>query len=110
MFEVWVIRMSRHIDLEKNVVFYGSSMLPRELFSNSDELENKFLSETFDVARSIAELKLSEDELALYQSVVITWPEEYFGETLGPEALVQKITDSCRTKSRSVHRRHTKLQ
>lgn len=89
MFEVWVIRMTRYIDLKRNIVFYGSSMLPRDLFSSSDEPETRFLSETFDLARSIAELKLSDDELALYQSVVVTWPEGNFGELLKPAAITE---------------------
>lgn len=36
----------------------------------------------FDAAKSIARLKLTETELALYQSLVLLWPGKYFSSFL----------------------------
>lgn len=66
--------MSRLMDLSQNAVLYGEVMLPQEAFYTSNSLEMKLVAGIFETAKSIAELKLTETELALYQSLVLLWP------------------------------------
>lgn len=68
--------MSRLMDLSQNAVLYGEVMLPQEAFYTSNSLEMKLVAGIFETAKSIAELKLTETELALYQSLVLLWPGE----------------------------------
>ncbi|XP_055698252.1 probable nuclear hormone receptor HR3 isoform X2 [Phlebotomus papatasi] len=74
-FELAIVRMSRLMDLSQNAVLYGDVMLPQEAFYTSDSFEMKLVAFIFETAKSIAELKLTETELALYQSLVLLWPE-----------------------------------
>ncbi|XP_014086984.2 nuclear receptor ROR-alpha isoform X1 [Bactrocera oleae] len=74
-FELAIVRMSRLLDLSQNAVLYGDVMLPQEAFYTSDSDEMRLVSRIFQTAKSIAELKLTETELALYQSLVLLWPE-----------------------------------
>ncbi|XP_055634859.1 probable nuclear hormone receptor HR3 isoform X6 [Toxorhynchites rutilus septentrionalis] len=74
-FELAIVRMSRLMDLSTNSVLYGDIMLPQEVFYTSDSFEMKLVACIFETAKSIAELKLTETELALYQSLVLMWPE-----------------------------------
>lgn len=74
-FELAIVRMSRLMDLSSNAVLYGDVMLPQEAFYTSDSYEMKLVSCIFETAKSIAELKLTETEIALYQSLVLLWPE-----------------------------------
>lgn len=75
-FELAIVRMSRLLDLSQNAVLYGDVMLPQEAFYTSDSEEMRLVSRIFQTAKSIAELKLTETELALYQSLVLLWPGE----------------------------------
>ncbi|XP_011494852.1 PREDICTED: probable nuclear hormone receptor HR3 isoform X5 [Ceratosolen solmsi marchali] len=71
-FELAVLRMSRYLDLQTNCVLYGDIMLPQEaFFHTADTAEMKLVSCVFELARSIAELKLTETELALYSAAVL---------------------------------------
>ncbi|XP_070506342.1 probable nuclear hormone receptor HR3 isoform X2 [Chironomus tepperi] len=74
-FELAIIRMSRLMDLSQNAVLYGDVMLHQEVFYTSNSSEMKLVAGIFETAKSIAELKLTETELALYQSLVLLWPE-----------------------------------
>ncbi|XP_011308062.1 probable nuclear hormone receptor HR3 isoform X6 [Fopius arisanus] len=74
-FEMAVLRMSRYLDLQQNCVLYGDTMLPQDAFYTTDTAEMKLVSCVFELARSIAELKLTESELALYSAVVLLNPE-----------------------------------
>lgn len=49
-------------------------MLPQEAFYTSNSNEMKLVGGIFETAKTIAELKLTETELALYQSLVLLWP------------------------------------
>lgn len=75
-FELAIVRMSRLMDLSQNAVLYGDVMLPQEAFYTSDSMEMKLVAFIFETAKNIAELKLTETELALYQSLVLLWPGE----------------------------------
>lgn len=87
-FELAIIRMSRLMDLSQNAVLYGEVMLPQEAFYTSNSNEMKLVGGIFETAKTIAELKLTETELALYQSLVLLWPGEiktkgtYFKQSL----------------------------
>ncbi|XP_018562898.1 probable nuclear hormone receptor HR3 isoform X4 [Anoplophora glabripennis] len=74
-FELAIIRMSRYLDLSQNSVLYGDTMLPQNLFFSSDTTEMKLVTYVFEVAKSIAELKLTETELALYSACVLLSPD-----------------------------------
>lgn len=73
-FELAIIRMSRLMDLSSNCVLYGDVMLSPDAFYTSDSFEMKLVASIFETAKSIAALKLTETELALYQSLVLLWP------------------------------------
>ncbi|XP_022915381.1 probable nuclear hormone receptor HR3 isoform X3 [Onthophagus taurus] len=81
-FELAIIRMARCIDLSQNCVLYGDTMLPQEAFFTSDTAEMKLVSCVFEMARSIAELKLTESELALYSAYVLL-STDVFSDRLG---------------------------
>ncbi|VEN43640.1 unnamed protein product, partial [Callosobruchus maculatus] len=73
-FELAIIRMSRYLDLSQNCVLYGDTMLPQDAFFTSDTAEMKLVACVFELAKSIAELKLTETELALYSACVLLSP------------------------------------
>ncbi|XP_030764932.1 probable nuclear hormone receptor HR3 isoform X2 [Sitophilus oryzae] len=74
-FELAIIRMSRYLDLSQNCVLYGDTMLPQDAFFTSDTAEMKLVSCVFEVAKGLAELKLTETELALYSACVLLSPD-----------------------------------
>lgn len=76
-FELAVVRMSRLMDLQQNVVLYGDLLLPQDAFYTTDTYEMRLVSCVFELAKTIAELKLTETELALYQSMLLFWPGQY---------------------------------
>ncbi|XP_066143112.1 probable nuclear hormone receptor HR3 isoform X8 [Euwallacea fornicatus] len=74
-FELAIIRMSRYLDLSHNRVLYGDTMLPQDAFFTSDTAEMKLVSCVFEVSKGLAELKLTETELALYSACVLLSPD-----------------------------------
>ncbi|XP_039297191.1 probable nuclear hormone receptor HR3 isoform X2 [Nilaparvata lugens] len=70
-FELAILRMSRYYDLSNNCVLYSDTMLPQDCFYTTDTNEMKLVTLAFEVARAVAELKLTETELALYSAVVL---------------------------------------
>ena len=69
--------MSRYLDLQQNFVLYGDTLLPQDAFYTNDTAEMKLVSHIFEVARSVAELKLTDTELALYSAAVLLSPGMY---------------------------------
>lgn len=69
--------MSRYLDLQQNFVLYGDALLPQDAFYTTDTAEMKLVSCVFELARSVAELKLTETELALYSAAVLLSPGEW---------------------------------
>ena len=64
--------MSRYFDLSQNAVLFADFMLPREAFMTTrDTSEMKLVSQIFDFAQTLAELKLSEYALALYSAYIL---------------------------------------
>jgi len=76
-FELAVLRMSRHYDLHRDCVYYADALLPADAFYTQDAVEKKLVSLAFEVSRSVASLKLTETELALYSAVVLLSPGWY---------------------------------
>lgn len=74
-FELSILRMSRYYDLNTNSVMYGETFLPLDAFFTTENLEVKLVNSVFEFAKSIAELKLSETELALYSAFVLLAPD-----------------------------------
>ena len=70
-FELAVLRMSRYYDLNQGAVLFGDTLLPVEAFLTPDTVEAKLVSAVFDFAKNLAELKLSEMQLALYSAYVL---------------------------------------
>jgi nuclear receptor subfamily 1 group F protein 4 len=63
--------MSRYFDLSQGCVLYGDTLLPQDAFYTTDTAELKLVTLAFEVARGVAELKLTETELALYSACVL---------------------------------------
>lgn len=66
--------MSRYLDLSQNSVIYGDTMLPQEAFYTTDTAEMKLVTCVFEMAKSVAELKLTHTEMALYSATVLLSP------------------------------------
>ncbi|XP_026316379.1 probable nuclear hormone receptor HR3 isoform X3 [Hyposmocoma kahamanoa] len=77
-FELAIVRLSRLIDVNREQVLYGDVVLPiRECVHARDPRDMNLVVGIFDAAKTIARLKLTETELALYQSLVLLWPERH---------------------------------
>ncbi|XP_069364017.1 probable nuclear hormone receptor HR3 isoform X8 [Maniola hyperantus] len=77
-FELAIVRLSRLIDVNREQVLYGDVVLPiRECVHARDPRDITLVTGIFDAAKTIARLKLTETELALYQSLVLLWPERH---------------------------------
>ena len=64
--------MSRYFDLSQNAVLFADFMLPREAFMTTrDTSEMKLVSQIFDFAQTLAELRLSDIALALYSAYIL---------------------------------------
>lgn len=71
-FELAVIRMSRYFDLSQNAVLFDDCMLPMEAFMTTrDTSEMNLVSQIFDYAKDLAELRLSEVALSLYSAYIL---------------------------------------
>nr|CAJ90621.1 HR3 isoform A [Blattella germanica] len=70
-FELAVLRMSRYFDLSQNCVLYADTMLPQDAFYTTETAEMKLVTCVFEFAKGVAELKLTETELALYSACVL---------------------------------------
>ncbi|GBP64283.1 Probable nuclear hormone receptor HR3 [Eumeta japonica] len=77
-FELAIVRMSRLIDVQRDQVLYGDVVMPiRECVHARDSRDVGLVVGIFEAAKYIARLKLTETELALYQSLVLLWPERH---------------------------------
>ncbi|XP_076324587.1 putative nuclear hormone receptor HR3 isoform X1 [Tachypleus tridentatus] len=104
-FELVLLRMSRYFDLNTGSVLYGESLLPVEAFMTSDTTEMKLVSSSFDFAKSIAELKLTDTELALFSAYVLLSPDRVgLKEVLDIQRLNQAILKSLRFELEHTHK------
>ena len=64
--------MSRYFDLAQNAVLFVDCMLPMEAFMTTrDTIEMKLVSQIFDFAKGLAELRLSDVALSLYSAYIL---------------------------------------
>ncbi|KAG8292863.1 hypothetical protein J6590_028614 [Homalodisca vitripennis] len=104
-FELAILRMSRYYELSQDAVLCTDSLLPREAFFTTDQSEQKLVSLAFDVARGVAELKLTETELALYSAVVLLSPDR---QGLKGLAEITRLGQAClRALRTELERNHT---
>ncbi|XP_045035000.1 probable nuclear hormone receptor HR3 isoform X1 [Daphnia magna] len=105
-FELAVLRMSRYYDLSQNAVLFGDTLLPVEAFLTPDSVEAKLVSSVFDFAKSLAELKLSEIQLALYSAFVLLSSADRMGlrGTLEIQRLGQAVLRALRLELSRTHR------
>ena len=70
--------MSRYFDLNQNAVLFEDCMLPMEAFMTTrDTVEMKLVSQIFDFAKELAELRLSDVALALYSAYILLQDGKY---------------------------------
>ncbi|XP_037092929.1 probable nuclear hormone receptor HR3 isoform X2 [Pollicipes pollicipes] len=74
-FELTVLRMSRYFDPAQSVVLYGDTVMRMDFFLSGDTMEMKLVTEVFELARALAELKLTETELALFSAFCLVSPD-----------------------------------
>ncbi|CAG0880146.1 unnamed protein product [Cyprideis torosa] len=75
-FQLAAIRMSRYFDISQNAVLYGGeAILPMQAFITSDTQELQLVNTMFEIARGVAELKLTETETGLYSAFVLLSPD-----------------------------------
>lgn len=73
-----MLRMSRHYDPHRDCVYYADALLPADAFYTQDPVETKLVSLAFELSRSVALMKLTETELALYSAVVLLSPGKVY--------------------------------
>ncbi|KAL1455439.1 hypothetical protein WDU94_009530 [Cyamophila willieti] len=76
-FELALLRISRYYDLSQNSILYEDVLISQDIFygQNRTSIEMKLIFLIFDVVRAIAELKLTETELALFSAMVLLSPD-----------------------------------
>lgn len=70
-FELAIIRLSRYIDLQTNRILFDNLLLTPEAFFTDSTPEIKLIGCAYDLAKTIAELKLTDVELGLYSAAVL---------------------------------------
>ncbi|XP_054279742.1 probable nuclear hormone receptor HR3 isoform X1 [Macrosteles quadrilineatus] len=104
-FELAILRMSRYYELSQNCVLYTDTLLPQEAFYTNDPNEQKLVALAFEVARGVAELKLTETELALYSACVLLSPDRPGLKGLGE---IARLGQAClRALRMELERNHT---
>lgn len=105
-FELAILRMSRYYDLSQNCVLYGDMLISQDAFygQSSSSLEMKLILLLFEVVRGIAELKMTETELALYSAVVLLSPDRSgIKDILGISRLHRAITKLLQNEVDKMH-------
>ncbi|XP_076332844.1 putative nuclear hormone receptor HR3 isoform X1 [Tachypleus tridentatus] len=104
-FELVLLRMSRYFDLSTGSVLYGENLLSYEAFMTSDTTEMKLVTSSFEFAKSVAEHKLSDTELALFSAFVLLSPDRVgLKEVLDIQRLNQAILKSLRLELDRTHK------
>jgi len=104
-FELAVLRMSRYYDLTHNAVLFGDTMLPVAGFLTPDTVEVKLVTSVFDFAKALAELKLTEIQLALYSAFVLLSSDRVgLKGTLEIQRLSQAVLRVLRLELSRTHR------
>lgn len=104
-FELSLIRMSRYYDLHTDCVLYGEILLPISAFISQDNPEIKLVGLIFDFAKSIAELKMTEAELALFSAFILLSPDRTGLKGLTEiQRLNQAVTKSLKIELNRTHK------
>ncbi|KAH7643419.1 nuclear hormone receptor hr3-like protein [Dermatophagoides farinae] len=75
-FELCCLRMSRYYDLNTKQVVFNGGLMPIDAFlSQADITESKLISQAFQFAEHLADLKMTEAELALFSAYVLISPD-----------------------------------
>ncbi|KAI5699768.1 hypothetical protein M8J75_008407 [Diaphorina citri] len=76
-FELALLRISRYYDLSQNSILYEDVLVSQDIFygQNRTSPEMKLIFLIFDIVRAVAELKLTETELALFSAMVLLSPD-----------------------------------
>jgi nuclear receptor subfamily 1 group F protein 4 len=74
-FELSCLRMSRYYDLTNEQVLFGEGLMPMDAFLTQDSTELKLVTQAFELAKYIAEMKLTEAELALFSAFTLIAPD-----------------------------------
>ncbi|RWS31307.1 putative nuclear hormone receptor HR3-like protein [Leptotrombidium deliense] len=80
-FELSCLRMSRYVDLSTGQVVFVEiktgvgGLMPMDAFITNDTIEMKLVTSVFEFAKCIAEVKLTEIELALFSAYVLLSPD-----------------------------------
>ncbi|CAG2104689.1 unnamed protein product [Medioppia subpectinata] len=68
----------RYFDLSTKQVLFGDGLMPKDAFlTQADITESKLVNQSFDLAESIADLKLTESELALFSAYALISPDRH---------------------------------
>ena len=87
--------MSRYFDLSQNAVLFSDCMLPMEAFMTTrDTVEMNLVSQVFDFAKSLAELRLSDIALALYSAYILLQHGTYYYFSQGIETFQSNVLTS----------------
>lgn len=73
-FELSCLRMSRYFDLNTGQVLFGEVLMPMEAMLTNDPIERKLVQTAFEFSKAIAEMKLTENELALFSAYALLTP------------------------------------
>lgn len=92
-FGVALIWMCRGYDLERNRVSYNDVLLPIESFKTSEDIERRLVQSVFEFGRSIAELRLTDDQYSLLAAIIILQPD-FADHNINEE--VNKISRVCK--------------
>jgi nuclear receptor subfamily 1 group F protein 4 len=77
-FELCCLRLSRYFDVTTKQVLFGDGLMPRDAFlTQADITESKLVNQSFDLAESIADMKLTESELALFSAYALISPDRH---------------------------------
>jgi len=88
-FELVILRITRHYDYNSNSVLFGETILSPDAFETNDTTELKLLQSIFEGVRALAELKLTETQIALYSAFVLLSPGNL--HLLSPHMLPFKV-------------------
>ena len=77
-FELSCLRMSRYYDLNSQQVLFGETLMPMEALLTNDPVERRLVQSAFELAKNIAEMKLTESELALLSAYALLSPGKFY--------------------------------
>ncbi|XP_074605101.1 nuclear hormone receptor 3 ROR-beta [Brevipalpus obovatus] len=74
-FELCCLQISRCYDLQSRRVIFNNRSMALQDFLTDDEIENRLVTKAFNLAESIAQMELKEEELALFSAFILLSPD-----------------------------------